>query len=91
MRPPPLLLHSEPGADIVAKHIDDALLSAVNYSEVLKKTIERGGVLKPISELIRSLAIDIVPFDASRPPPAPNCIRKASRTGCPSRTGPVCH
>jgi ribonuclease VapC len=57
-------VHSEPGADIVAKHIDNALLSAVNYSEVLKKTIERGGVVKPIADLIHTLSIVIVPFDA---------------------------
>ena len=33
------LLRSEPGADIVAKSLKDAVISAVNYSEILKKTI----------------------------------------------------
>jgi len=30
-------VRSESGADVVAKHLNNALLSAVNYSEVLKK------------------------------------------------------
>lgn len=34
-------LHSEPGADKVAKVLGDAVISAVNFSEVLKKkTVE---------------------------------------------------
>lgn len=37
------VLCSEPGADIIEKALSDAAISAVNYSEVLKKTIERGG------------------------------------------------
>ena len=34
-------LNSEPGADIVRGVLHDAIISAVNHSEVLKKTIER--------------------------------------------------
>ena len=56
-------VRSEPGADVVAKHLSNALLSAVNYSEVLKKTIERGGLIKPIGDLVQRLSIVIVPFD----------------------------
>jgi PIN domain nuclease of toxin-antitoxin system len=32
------LLRSEPGADQVAKSLKDSVISAVNYSEILKKT-----------------------------------------------------
>jgi ribonuclease VapC len=36
-------LRSEPGADIVGKRVCGALISTMNYSKVLKKTIEIGG------------------------------------------------
>jgi len=57
------LLRAEPGADTVAKALDDAVISAVNYSEILKKTIERGGDSEPVAAFIRSLSVAIIPFD----------------------------
>ena len=56
-------LHSEPGGDIVWEALSDALMSAVNYSEVLKKAIERGKDAEQVASKIRSLSIAIVPFD----------------------------
>jgi len=57
------LLRSEPGADAVAKSLKDAIFSAVNYSEILKKTIERGGEGEPVAAFIRGLYILIIPFN----------------------------
>ena len=57
------LLRSEPGADTVAKSLKDAVISAVNYSEILKKAIERGGDGEPVTAFIHSLSIAIIPFD----------------------------
>jgi len=37
------IVDAEPGADLVRTSPAGAVMSAVNYSEVLKKTIERGG------------------------------------------------
>lgn len=56
-------LHSEPGADIVWEALSDAVISAVNYSEVLKKTIERGKDVPQVVAQIRKLSLPIVPFD----------------------------
>ena len=56
-------LNSEPGADIVLGVLHDAIISAVNYSEVLKKTIERNGSAERVSNIIRDLAVAIIPFD----------------------------
>jgi ribonuclease VapC len=53
----------EPGADIVRAALPGALISAVNYSEVLKKAIERGAVIDGLLALIRSASLEIVPFD----------------------------
>jgi len=59
------MLRSEPGADIVEKALSDAVISAVNYSEVLKKTIERGGASEAAASFIRGLTIAVIPFDES--------------------------
>jgi ribonuclease VapC len=57
------VLNSEPGADIVSAALHDAIISAVNYSEVLKKTIERNGSPERVANIIRDLAVAIIPFD----------------------------
>ena len=57
------ILRSEPGSDIVRSALSGAAMSAVNYSEVLKKTIERGGSGEVAASFVRGLSIAIVPFD----------------------------
>lgn len=57
------VLRSEPGADMVLSALSDAVISAVNYSEVLKKTIERGGASYTAASFIRGLSIAVIPFD----------------------------
>ncbi len=47
----------------MSRSLKGAVISAVNYSEILKKTIERGGPSAAIAEFIRDLAVEIVPFD----------------------------
>jgi hypothetical protein len=44
----PAVMHSQPGADIVRAALADAAISAVNYSEVIKKTIERCITIAPV-------------------------------------------
>jgi ribonuclease VapC len=60
------LLRAEPGAETVARSLGGAVISAVNYSEVLKKTIERGGDSEQAAAFIRSLSVMIVPFDEAQ-------------------------
>jgi ribonuclease VapC len=57
------VLNSEPGAEVVLGAIAGALISAVNYSEVLKKAIERCQTTRPIAALLHSYSVEIVPFD----------------------------
>jgi ribonuclease VapC len=56
-------MNHEPGADIVRASIVGALMSAVNYSEVMKKTIERNVSTTNLHALIESASIEIVPFE----------------------------
>jgi ribonuclease VapC len=57
------LLRSEPGAEVVRQSLDGAIISAVNYSEVLKKTVERGGPIAIAVSRIEALSVSIIPFD----------------------------
>jgi ribonuclease VapC len=56
-------LASEPGADVVDAALGDAVISAVNYSEILKKAIERGGSAESAAQIIEGLSVVIIPFD----------------------------
>jgi ribonuclease VapC len=56
-------LNNEPGADIVFAAFRDAVMSAVNLSEVLKKTVERHGSPDKTVDFIRGLSVVIIPFD----------------------------
>ena len=40
-------------------------MSAVNYSEVMKKTIERSVAVNTLHALIKTASIGIIPFDTS--------------------------
>jgi len=47
---------------VVRKSLAGAVISAVNFSEVLKKTIERGGPVATAVSRIDALSISIIPF-----------------------------
>ncbi|MDE2446893.1 MAG: type II toxin-antitoxin system VapC family toxin [Alphaproteobacteria bacterium] len=57
------LLWDEPGGDLVAEHLDGAVMSTVNYAEVLTKIIDRGIDEKRAKLFLASLAIETITFD----------------------------
>ena len=57
------IVNAEPGADLVRASLTGAIMSAVNYSEVLKKTVEHGGTSEAAAAFVRGLSITLVPFD----------------------------
>ena len=57
------IVNAEPGADLVRASLADAIMSAVNYSEVLKKAVEHGGAREVAAAFVRGLSIAIIPFD----------------------------
>lgn len=65
------VLNAEPGAEIVVAVLQDALLSTVNYSEVVAKLVERGSSHGEAVAALRSIALTTVDFD----------INLAGRTG----------
>jgi ribonuclease VapC len=65
------VLNAEPGADVVIATLDDALLSTVNYAEVVTKIVERGGTYKEAEAALQLITATVVDFD----------IALAQRTG----------
>lgn len=53
----------EPGADSIAEQMSGALLSAVNYAEVVGKLVDRGTPRDQILEVMAQLDVDVIPVD----------------------------
>jgi PIN domain nuclease of toxin-antitoxin system len=58
-----VVLNAEPGADTVAAVLGEALVSTVNYAEVVAKLVERGGAYEQAEAALRSIALTTVDFD----------------------------
>ncbi|MCA9184695.1 MAG: type II toxin-antitoxin system VapC family toxin [Pirellulaceae bacterium] len=57
------ILRNEKGADQVKDRLHGALVSSVTLSEVLCKTIDKGGSLEMARAMLSSLPLETVPFD----------------------------
>ncbi len=57
------VLNAEPGAELVTAVLNDALVSTVNYAEVVAKLVERGGTYIQAQAALRSIALTTVDFD----------------------------
>ena len=58
------LLRNEPGAEAVAAHIGDGLISAVNLQEVVMSLLRRGAPLDAARTMIEALHLDVRPHSA---------------------------
>ena len=57
------VLQTEPGADRVVEALSDAVIGAVNFSEVVAKLSERGGAPESIDAALGALDLSVLPFD----------------------------
>jgi len=57
------VLNAEPGAEIVTPALRDALVSTVNYAEVVAKLVERGNSYTQAISALRSIALTTADFD----------------------------
>ncbi len=56
------VLHRERGGEVVEPVLHGATMSAVNYGEVLKKTVEFNGSLAKVELFLTQQRLQIVPF-----------------------------
>ncbi|WP_019998551.1 type II toxin-antitoxin system VapC family toxin [Aureimonas ureilytica] len=73
------LLNEEDGAERVEASLDGSVISAVNYSEVVAKIVERGGTRELAAAMLDPLHIQIVDFDRSQAVRAGE-LRQVTRT-----------
>ena len=56
-------LNAEPGADRVAAAVDSAVISAVNFAEVVGGVAPRGNSAEQVRAILEALACTVVPAD----------------------------
>jgi ribonuclease VapC len=56
-------VHGEPGGEAVLEFLDDALISAVNYAEVICHLIDNGLPAQQARDLIDRMGFQVVPAD----------------------------
>jgi PIN domain nuclease of toxin-antitoxin system len=72
---------AEPGADVVASMIGDAIISAVNFAEAVSKLVDRGATLDIARAALGIATIDVVDFDRGLAERAGALIVKTRRKG----------
>ena len=74
-------LFEESGTEIVAEVLEQsiALISSVNYAEIVSKLVDRGMPEGPIKSTMNSLDLQIIPYDEQQAM-ITGLLRKSSRT-----------
>lgn len=57
------LLNDEPGSEVVLKNLAHAVISSVNFTEVLSKLLDQNMPYAIAKELLGNLNLDIIDFD----------------------------
>ncbi len=60
------LFNQEEGQERVRAALGEAVVSAVNYSEVIAKLVERGGAAAAVSRALEHLHLTVVEFDRAQ-------------------------
>jgi ribonuclease VapC len=60
------LLHTEPGHEVIEKHLPNAIMSAVNFAEVMTVLVSLGVPHAEAVNLSSELITEIIPFDTTQ-------------------------
>jgi PIN domain nuclease of toxin-antitoxin system len=55
-------LQDEPGSDVVDPLLDEGIISAANWSEVLQKAAQKGRAADETGELLKGLGLEVTPL-----------------------------
>ena len=72
------LLFDEPGGEMVERGLMASVISAVNLSEVMHKSLERGVGVEGLRDDLEALGVDVLAFDGDAAEEAAN-LRLATR------------
>lgn len=75
------VLNREPGSAVVEPVFPGATISAVNYSEILKKIVEFGGEISKTQFLLDRQSLTVVPFDKLHAVEAASILPQTSEFG----------
>jgi ribonuclease VapC len=75
------LMRGEPGWEVAAEYAENAIICAVNLSEVVAKFVREGGDPDQIAFHIRATELRVVDFDAGLAFEAGNLIRQTAAFG----------
>jgi PIN domain nuclease of toxin-antitoxin system len=59
------LLQSEPGGDIVGELLETAVISSVNWSEVVQKALDWQTEIDGLRQELEALGLEVLPFTAA--------------------------
>ncbi|HEV2068644.1 MAG TPA: type II toxin-antitoxin system VapC family toxin [Acidimicrobiales bacterium] len=72
------LLFDEPGGEMVERGLTASVISAVNLSEVMHKSLERGVGVESLRDDLEALGVDVLVFDGDAAEEAAN-LRAGTR------------
>ncbi|WGZ92756.1 MAG: type II toxin-antitoxin system VapC family toxin [Candidatus Thiothrix putei] len=75
------VIHKETGADKVQPLLDEAVISSVNWSEVMQKLRKAGLNAGSIGQLLQSLGLEVVPFSQQQAEIAAELWQQAAPLG----------
>lgn len=58
------MLHEEPGGDVVQDLLENAVISSVNWSEVVQKALDRQVEVDGLRQDLEALGLQVLPFTA---------------------------
>ena len=59
-------IQGEPGGDVVAGVVGEAVMSSVNHAEVVTKLVERTGSLEAARTALGMATVDVIDFDVAQ-------------------------
>jgi ribonuclease VapC len=75
------VLQNEPGADMVTKVLESAVVSAVNFAEIVGKLVERGATLEQARLTLSAIDLQIATYDESQAERTGELVYAARRHG----------
>ncbi len=75
------LLFDEPGGEMVERGLAASAISAVNLSEVMHKSLERGVGVESLRDDLEALGVDVLAFDGDAAEEAANLRLATSAAG----------